>query len=135
MGKQRRSPQHNSAAKKQRRTKRVTKSADSPSAAPRVQLTVPIWEYRAAARLLAERLPEMTTADALDYLLTEPVRWQADSGLVSSIIPADVVALTGESVETYIASMNVLHDLGQLAWDAKRRVHIQTFPDSDPLVP
>ena len=31
--------------------------------------------------------------------------------------------------------MNVLHDLGQLAWDAKRRVHIQTFPDSDPLVP
>lgn len=126
----------NLAAKKRRRAARTSRSAAMPSPTlPRVKYTVPIWQYPAAARLLAEQMPEMTHTEALAFMLSEPVNWQSTEARVSSIIPAEVITDTGESVETFIASIEVLHELGSLAWDDTRRVHIQTFPDDDRVGP
>lgn len=126
----------NLAAKKRRRAARAGKSASTPSPTLlQARYTVPIWQYPSAARILTEQMPELTHTEALTLMLAEPVNWQNTDGRISSIIPAEVIASTGESVETFIASFEVLHELGRLAWDNIRRVHIQTCPDDDPVVP
>lgn len=116
------------AAKKKRRADRA-KRALTPTNPTIMHLTLPIWAYPDAAESLAEEMPDMTTSEALDYLLTEPVGWQTETGRVSSIVPADVVAETGETNETYVAALDQLHELGLLDWDDRRRVHIQSIPE------
>lgn len=128
MGKQQVSRGKKLAAKRKRRADR-TKRALTPTNPTTTHLTIPIWAYPEAAEALAEHMPDMTTSQALDYLLTEPVGWQTDAGRVSSIVPAEVVAETGETNETFIASLDQLRELGLLVWDDKRRIHIQTIPE------
>lgn len=128
MGKNQGSRGKKLAAKRKRRADRA-KRALTPTNPTTTHLTIPIWEYPEAAEALTEHMPDMTASQALDYLLTEPVGWQTDTGRVSTIVPADVVAETGETNETYVAALAQLHELGLLAWDDKRRVHIQTIPE------
>ena len=116
------------AAKRKRRADRA-KRALTPANPTLTHLTLPIWAYPEAAEALAEEMPDMTAPEALDYLLTEPVGWQTETGRVSSIVPAEVVAETGETNETYIDALATLHELGLLDWDDRRRVHIQTIPE------
>lgn len=116
------------AAKRKRRADRA-KRALTPANPTLTHLTLPIWAYPEAAEALAEEMPDTTASEALDYLLTEPVGWQTETGRVSSIVPADVVAETGETNETYIDALAALHELGLLDWDDRRRVHIQTIPE------
>lgn len=129
MGKQHNPRGQKLAAKKKRRALRATKSTTVARPAPRVELTIPMWEYLSAAQVLAERVPEMSIAGALDYMLSEPINWQNADGHVGSFMPADVVAHTGVSATDYINSLAVLHESGWLTWDANRHVHIESFPE------
>lgn len=128
MGKNQGSRGKKLAAKRKRRADRA-KRALTPTNPTTTHLTIPIWEYPEAAQALTEHMPDMTTSQALDYLLTEPVGWQTETGRVSTIVPAEVVVETGETNETYVAALDQLHELGLLDWDDKRRVHIQTIPE------
>src|SRR5690606_35519393 len=101
MGKQHNPRGQKLAAKKKRRALRATKSTTPARPAPQVELTVPMWEYLSAAEVLAERVPEMSIAGALGYLLCEPINWQKADGHVSSFMPADVVAHTGVTATDY----------------------------------
>ncbi|MDX2358935.1 hypothetical protein [Dietzia sp. PP-33] len=129
MGKQQWGSQGKKRAAKRKRRADRTKRTRTPTNPTTTHLTIPIWAYPEAAEALAEHMPDMTTSQALDYLLTEPVGWQTDTGRISTIVPAEVVAETGETNATYIAALALLHELGLLAWDDTRRVHIQTIPE------
>lgn len=121
------------AAKKKRRDQRARKSARSGRPAGNATLTVPIWEYPAAAQSLAEKMPSWTVDRALDYLLTKPVGWQTLEGDVTSLVPADAITDTDVSAESFVSSLEVLHELGHLGWDSMRRLHMEVLPEDDPI--
>lgn len=124
----------NLAAKKKRRAARTSRATGTPSPTlPQALYTVPIWQYPFAAHMLIQQMPELTHTDALVLMLSEPVRWQNADGRVSSIVPAEVMASTGESCEAFVAAIKALHELGSLSWDDARHLHIETFPENYPI--
>ncbi|MDN5757298.1 MAG: hypothetical protein L0H59_02015 [Tomitella sp.] len=91
-------------------------------------MAVPIWQYPQAAEQLATALrqegDEMDYAQALTIIASTPVQIVEPGRAPLVVVPADMAAATGSSLDGFIAEAARLHADGVLTWDADRRMHV-----------
>ncbi|MDN5745664.1 MAG: hypothetical protein L0H31_11145 [Nocardioidaceae bacterium] len=105
-----------------------TTSTVAPSQALYLPLPYPAWQMSEVVATIQQVVPSLTKEVLLEMLLSHPLQIRDAEGQENTITPLQLVGNDQASASEVLASMEVIHELGFLAWDATTRTHQMTEP-------
>lgn len=106
-----------------------TTSMVAPSQALYLPLPYPAWQMSEVVATIQQVMPSLTKEVLLEMLLSHPLQIRDAEGQENMITPLQLVGSEQASASEVLASLEVLHELGLLAWDATTRTHQLVEPE------
>lgn len=100
----------------------------APSKALFLPLPYPAWQMSDVVATIQQVVPSLDTEVLLQMLLSHPLQIRDTDGHVTTIRPLQLVGHENSSASEVLASLEVLHELGALGWEATTRTHLLINP-------
>lgn len=107
-----------------------TSSMVAPSQALFLPLPYPVWQMPEVVATIQQVVPSLTKEVLLEMLLSHPLQIRDKEGQEKTITPLQLVGNDQASASEVMASLEVIHELGFLAWDAESRMHQLCEPNA-----
>ena len=107
-----------------------TTSMVAPSKALYLPLPYPVWQISEVTATIQQVAPSLSTEVLLEMLLSHPLQIRDADEQVTTITPLQLVGHENASASDVLSSLEALHELGALAWDATTRTHLLIDPAS-----
>ena len=106
----------------------TTTSMVAPSKAVYLPLPYPAWQISEVIGTIQQVAPSLATEVLLEMLLSHPLQIRDADEQVTTITPLQLVGHEDASASEVLSSLEVLHELGALGWDATTRTHLLINP-------